>query len=223
MYQQKCVVCSGVFGKTSVYFTQPQVWLGRVCIHCFDDGCWLGSDVLRFRGPRLRRSGVIPTLTGSTRTKCLSASWNVSGWSEIGLAFGIAHLGCAQNRGAYGLSGNPDLPIGAALPQRTVTPAAVLPHVGEFLLLPQPATAADSTSINANRPIFFKKSPFAETVNEIGRPCPQLDCWPCRDEASASAADDSALQHRPQVVQILCVDDAANILFALLIDCIVTE
>src|SRR5271166_4186663 len=37
----------------------------------------------------LRRLEVMPTLSGSIRTKCLRASWNVSGWSEMGLAFGI--------------------------------------------------------------------------------------------------------------------------------------
>src|SRR5208282_5707338 len=31
----------------------------------------------------------MPTLSGSTPTMALSASWNFSGWSEMGLAFGI--------------------------------------------------------------------------------------------------------------------------------------
>ena len=38
----------------------------------------------------LSRFDIIPTLSGSMRTRCVSASWNVSGWSEMGFAFGIS-------------------------------------------------------------------------------------------------------------------------------------
>ena len=38
---------------------------------------------------RFRRLEVMPTLSGSTLTIALSASWKLSGWSETGLAFGI--------------------------------------------------------------------------------------------------------------------------------------
>ena len=96
----------------------------------------------------------------------------------MGFAFGIACLDCAQNRGAYGLSGG-ILPI--------VAPERVLhwqnwrgghEHPELSLLLPHPPIATDNTSISTNQPIFSMKSPFAGTVDEIDRPCPQLDDWP---------------------------------------------
>lgn len=43
----------------------------------------------------LRRLGIRPTRSGSTLTKALSASWNVNGWSETGLALGIMIVLCA--------------------------------------------------------------------------------------------------------------------------------
>jgi len=42
-----------------------------------------------------------------------------------------------------------------------------------LLLPPQPAITKDNMNINATRQIFSMKFPFAETVNEIDRPCPQ--------------------------------------------------
>jgi hypothetical protein len=43
----------------------------------------------RWRSRFLRRLEVRPRRSGSTLTIALSASWNVSGWSETGLAFGM--------------------------------------------------------------------------------------------------------------------------------------
>ena len=68
--------------------------VGRQSQSGFFDLVGLGLRRLRF----LRRLGVIPTLSGSTLTMALRASWNVNGWSDTGLAFGtvISHgLGVA--------------------------------------------------------------------------------------------------------------------------------
>jgi hypothetical protein len=92
------------------------------------------------------------------------------------LAFGIAYLDPYYIRGANGLSGIGDLPITAGLLVH-FPPTVILLHRGELLLPPQPATARDNKRVSANHPIFSMTSPFAETVNEIDRPCPQLDDW----------------------------------------------
>ena len=112
----------------------------------------------------------------------------------MGLAFGISYLDCDHNRGAYGLSGIGVLPTKEELVVQL--PAVVEEHARAFLLLPpQPAITKDNMNINANRPIFSMKSPFVETVNEIDRPCPQLDDWPCLAEASASGLTSASCYH----------------------------
>ena len=123
-----------------------------------------------------RRFDVRPTLSRSTRTRCLSASWNVTGYSEIGFAFGVPYLDCGHNRGANGLSGIgdpimalPEVPQWQELGVQTHDPA----DGPEWLLLPQPANARDRMSISAIRLSVSRKSPFAGTVIDIDRPCPQ--------------------------------------------------
>ena len=132
----------------------------------------------------------MPTLSGSTRTKCLSASWNVSRWSEIGLTFGIAHLDYPHIRGAYGLSGMGALPTEVELPVQLTT--TVEAHARAFLLLlPQLVITKDNINIRANRPIFSMKSPFAETLVETDRSCPQLGNWPRLAEAGGGKGAES--------------------------------
>jgi hypothetical protein len=100
----------------------------------------------------------------------------------------------AHNRGAYGLSGIGVLPTKEELVVQL--PAVVEEHARAFLLLPpQPAITKDNMNINANRPIFSMKSPFAGTVIETDRPCPQLDDWPCLAEASASRLTSASCYH----------------------------
>jgi hypothetical protein len=124
----------------------------------------------------------------------LSASWNVSGYSEIGFAVGISYLDWDQNRGAYGLSGIGVLPTKEELVVQL--PAVVEEHARAFLLLPpQPAITKDNMNINANRPIFSMKSPFAGTVVETDCPCPQLGNWPCLAEASAGRLTSASCYH----------------------------
>jgi hypothetical protein len=131
----------------------------------------------------------IDTKSGSTRTKCLSASWNVSGWSEMGLASGIAYLDCAHIRGAYGLSGIGILPTAAELDEQFLSPVAAL-HARE-LLPPPPQPAITNTNMNIRAPIIFSiKSPFAGTVIETDRPCPQLGNWPYLAEAGGGKGAD---------------------------------
>jgi hypothetical protein len=93
------------------------------------------------------------------------------------------NLDCGQNRGANGLSGIGD-PIAAPRGPAHTQKFGGLQHVDdpELLLLPQPATARANMSIIANRPICSKKSPFAGTIIDIDRPCPQLGCWLCPAE-----------------------------------------
>jgi len=56
----------------------------------------------------------------------------------------------AHSRGAYGLSGIGDLPSAAEVAQDTLTPAVLLRHEGELLLLPHPAIQiASANSISA--------------------------------------------------------------------------
>src|ERR1700683_508830 len=71
---------------------RPEIWpvvLGwRVRLYWsllrrFDSGFAVGDERL------LRRLGVRPTRSGSTAISALSDSWNVSGCSDIGLAFAI--------------------------------------------------------------------------------------------------------------------------------------
>ena len=126
-----------------------------------------------------RHSEGMPMVSGSMRTKCWSASRNVCGWSEMGFAFGSAYLDYAYIRGAYGLSGSEVVPRcpPPPCPVQAVSPATEV-HCGELLLLlPQLVTATDNTSISASQPSFSMASPFAGTVIEIERSCPQLDDW----------------------------------------------
>jgi hypothetical protein len=106
----------------------------------------------------------------------LSASWNVSGYSEIGFAFGISYLDCDHNRGANGLSGIGD-PIIALREAPQWQKFDLQTHDSadgpELLPLPQPANARDRMSISAIRLSVSRKSPFAGTVIETDRPCPQ--------------------------------------------------
>jgi len=132
---------------------------------------------------------VMPTLPGSTRNKCLSASWNASGWSEMSLAFGISYLDCGHNRGANGLSGIGDPIIalrGAPQWQKFGLQTHASADGPGLLLLPQPANTSDRMSISAIRLSVSRKSPFAGTLIETDRPCPQLGNWPCLAEASAA-------------------------------------
>jgi len=92
--------------------------------------------------------------------------------------FGISYLDCDHNRGANGLSGIGD-PIIAlrGIPQwqkfgLQAHDSAAGP---ELLLLPQPANASDRMRISAIRLSVSRKSPFAGTIIDIDRPCPQLD------------------------------------------------
>ena len=57
--------------------------------HFYLSGCLIDGLFEPLRRRVFRRFGVRPTLSGSTRTKCFSASWNVSGCSETGLALGM--------------------------------------------------------------------------------------------------------------------------------------
>jgi hypothetical protein len=94
----------------------------------------------------------------------------------MGLAFGVSYLDCGHNRGANGLSGIGDPIIalrGASQVQKFGLQAHASADGPEWLLLPQPATATDRMSINATRQIFSTKSPFAGTVIETDRSCPQ--------------------------------------------------
>ncbi|MDO8432734.1 MAG: hypothetical protein Q7S58_10045 [Candidatus Binatus sp.] len=51
----------------------------------------MGLVIARLRF--LRRLELMPTLSGSTPTKALIASWNVNGCNETGFAFGMtSHL-----------------------------------------------------------------------------------------------------------------------------------
>jgi hypothetical protein len=100
----------------------------------------------------------------------------------------------AHIRGAYGLSGIGVLPTKEELVVQLT--AVVEAHARAFLLLPpQPAITTDNMSINTNRPIFSMKSPFAGTVIEIDRPCPQLDDWRGLAEASASGLTSASCYH----------------------------
>ena len=87
------------------------------------------------------------------------------------------------------------LPRAAELVVQPLT-ALVVAHARALLLPPpQPAITKDNTKIRANRPIFSMESPFAETVIETDRYCPQLDDWTCRDEASASGLTSASCYH----------------------------
>ena len=97
------------------------------------------------------------------------------------MAFGLAYLDCVHLRGARRQVRQPPPKLGPQL----LSPVAVA-HGAESLLLPQPAPANHNTSISANQPIFCMISPFAGTVVETGRPCPQVDDWSCLAEAAAS-------------------------------------
>jgi hypothetical protein len=125
----------------------------------------------------------------------------------MGLAFGIAYLYASYIRGAYGLSGS-EVPLPWPLPP---CPAQVFPpasgvHGGELLLLlPQPATVTNNTSISANHQIFSMRFPFAETVVETDRPCPQLDCWPCLAEASASGMTSASCYHVEENIFVVAI------------------
>jgi hypothetical protein len=96
----------------------------------------------------------------------------------MGLAFGISYLDCGHKRGANGLSGIGDPIIalrGASQVQKFGLQAHASADGPEWLLLPQPANARDRMSILAIRLSGSMKSPFAGTVIDIDRPCPQLD------------------------------------------------
>ena len=106
----------------------------------------------------------------------------------MGFAFGSAYLDYAYIRGAYGLSGSelvlrcPPPPC----PVQAVSPATEV-HCGELLLLlPQLVIATDNTSISASQLSFSMTSPFAGTVIETDRPCPQSGDWPCLAETADS-------------------------------------
>jgi hypothetical protein len=93
----------------------------------------------------------------------------------MGFAFGIPYLDCGH-RGANGLSGIvdpiialPEVPQWQELGVQTHDPA----DGPEWLLLPQPANARDRMSISAIRLSVSRKSPFAGTIIDIDRPCPQ--------------------------------------------------
>ena len=94
----------------------------------------------------------------------------------MGLAFGISYLDCGHNRGANGLSGIGD-PIIALRGASQVQKFGLQVHDSadgpEWLLLPQPANARDRMSISAIRLSVSRKSPFAGTIIDIDRPCPQ--------------------------------------------------
>jgi hypothetical protein len=107
----------------------------------------------------------------------------------MGLASGIAYLDCAHIRGAYGLSGIGILPTAAELDEQFLSPVAAL-HARE-LLPPPPQPAITNTNMNIRAPIIFSiKSPFAGTVIETDRPCPQLGNWPYLAEAGGGKGAD---------------------------------
>ena len=155
-------------------------------------GFWFGRFPYDFRAldlvtPRLRgarRLGVMPTLSGSMRTRCLSASWNVSGWSEMGFAFGIV-LSFAGTA------------IGIVRP---------CPQSGDWPCLAE-ASASGLTSASC---YHVKENVLVVAIVEAVLKLSQIQ----RQIFLAHVvigAEDSALEQRPERFDAVRVDFAANI------------